>query len=122
MTTISAPQLPFDVARADNPAHGIPLTIRGAKETGVEETRQAFQKFVAGTFYKQMLKSLRQTQGQPAYFHGGQAEEVFRGQMDQEVAEQLAETRGATFSDSLFDAFANQLRLNVQSESAGKEL
>jgi Rod binding domain-containing protein len=69
------------------------------------DARETFQDFVAGTFYKQMLKALRKTHDKPAYFHGGQAEEAFRGQLDQQIAEDLARTTGAAFSDELFTAF-----------------
>jgi|GEM_PF-1415759 len=71
--------------------------------------RSTFQEFVAGTFYKQMLKSLRSTTDKPAYFHGGQAEEIFRGQLDQHVTDELARgTHGAAFAEPLFSAFARQ--------------
>ncbi len=72
------------------------------------ETREKFQEFVAGTFYKQMLKSLRSTQGKPAYFHGGQAEEVFRSQLDQHITDDLARSRGGSFADPLFSVYARQ--------------
>ena len=73
-----------------------------AKQLEVEEV---FQDFVAGTFYKQMLKALRKTQNEPAYFFGGQAERMFQSQLDQEVAESLAKTSGKQFSQDLFKAF-----------------
>jgi len=79
--------------------------------------REAFQKFVAGTFYKQMLKSLRKMHDRPAYFHGGQAEEMFRSRMDQQVAENLAETQGDALAGPLYHAFAQQLRLSVQPQA-----
>jgi len=69
------------------------------------EVREAFQDFVAGTLFKEMFKSMRRMHGEPAYFHGGQAEKMFQSQMDQQVAEDLARTDGAQFSDALFDAF-----------------
>jgi len=72
------------------------------------EAREAFQDFVSGTFYKQMLKALRETQSKPAYFHGGSAEEMFQSQMDQQVAEDLAKDHGSEFSDPLFAAFSRQ--------------
>ncbi len=78
------------------------------------EVREAFQDFVAGTFYKEMLKALRSTQQKPAYFHGGQAEEIFQGQLDQQVAEDLAKGHGANLADPLFKAFSQQIRLNTQ--------
>ena len=82
-------------------------TPRGEHEKPT--TKEAFQDFVAGTFYKQMLKSLRQSHDKPAYFHGGQAEEMFRSQLDQQVAEDLARTQGAAFADPLYDSFQRGL-------------
>jgi flagellar protein FlgJ len=74
------------------------------------ELREAFQDFVAGTFYQQMLKTLRKTQGQPAYFHGGQAEQIFQSQLDQQVAEDLARDHGAALAEPLFESFAGRFR------------
>ena len=76
------------------------------------KVREAFQDFVAGTFYMQMLKSMRKMHGQAAYFHGGQAEQIFQGQLDQQIAEDLARNQGAAFSDPLFAAFEQRLRLS----------
>lgn len=77
------------------------------------ELKEAFQKFVAGTFYQQMFKALRSAQGKPAYFHGGQAEEMFQSQLDQQISEDLASQEGNAFSDTLFSSFSRQL--NAQS-------
>jgi len=84
----------------------IPESVK--KETSL---RQAFQGFVAGTFYKQMFQSLRKMHGKPAYFHGGSAEEMFQSQMDQQVAEDLAREQGSRFSDALFSVFAQKFQL-----------
>jgi Rod binding domain-containing protein len=72
------------------------------------EVREKFQDFAAGTFYKEMLKALREGQKNSKYFYGGQAEEIFRGQMDQQVAEDLARQHGASFAGPLFDAYSKQ--------------
>ncbi|WP_339734116.1 rod-binding protein [uncultured Gimesia sp.] len=77
------------------------------------EMKEAFQDFVAGTFYKQMFKSFRSAQNKPAYFHGGQAEEMFQAEMDQQISADLAKGQGGAFSDTLFSAFTRQL--NAQS-------
>jgi Rod binding domain-containing protein len=79
--------------------------------------REAFQDFVAGTFFQQMLKSLHATHGKPAYFHGGQAEEMFQSQLDQQIAEDLAKTHGSPFADRLFEAFSRQM--NAQHVAGG---
>lgn len=88
------------------------LSVSGGSDT---ETRQAFQDFVAGTFYQQMLKSLRSSQGEIQYLGGGEAERMFRGQLDQHISEQLARDHGAAFAEPLYDSF----RQHRQAQSVG---
>ncbi len=73
------------------------------------QTKEAFQDFVAGTFFKMMLKSLRSTQGEVAYIGGGQAEQSFRGQLDQQIAEDLAREHGDAFAAPLYPNFRSYL-------------
>ena len=68
-----------------------------------EETREAFTKFVGATVFGQMLSSMRKTVGEPAYFSGGQAEKVFQGQLDQAIADQMTDSGGSGFANSLFE-------------------
>jgi Rod binding domain-containing protein len=70
--------------------------------TNADRLREAFTQFVGETFYGQMIKAMRSTVGKPAYFHGGRAEEVFRGQLDQALAEHLTETTANRFADPMF--------------------
>ena len=67
------------------------------------ELREVFTQFVGQTFFGQMLKAMRSTVGKPAYFHGGQAEEIFRGQLDQTLAEHMTEASADRFATPLFD-------------------
>jgi Rod binding domain-containing protein len=79
-----------------------------------EEVREAFTQFVGESFYAQMLKSMRSSLGKPAYFHGGRAEEIFTGQLDQTLAEELADKSTQRLIDPLFERqfpwLAEQLR------------
>ncbi len=72
------------------------------------QVREKFQDFAAGTFYKEMLKSLRSGQKHSKYFYGGQAEEIFRGQLDQQIAEDMARQHGGAFASPLFEAYSRQ--------------
>lgn len=92
---------------------------QGAPDESQLSTKEAFQDFVAGTFYKQMLKSLRKAHDKAPYFHGGQAEEIFQGQLDQQIAEDLAKSEGAAFSDALYRVFQQNLRAKTTGGSAG---
>ncbi len=69
------------------------------------ELREAFGQFVGETFFGQMLSAMRKTVGKPSYFHGGQAEEMFRGQLDQILAEKMSKASSDSFTDSMFDLF-----------------
>ena len=76
------------------------LIDRSSKSSA--ELREAFTNFVGQTFYGQMIKAMRSTVGKPAYFHGGQGEEVFRGQLDQVIAEELTKASASQFADPMF--------------------
>jgi Rod binding domain-containing protein len=75
------------------------------------ELRTTFQKAVAGTMFAQMLKSMRSTVGKPAYLHGGQAEDMFQSQLDQELVAQFSETNGSPYIEKLYRQFRVQLGL-----------
>ena len=67
--------------------------------------RSTFDQFVGETFYGQMLKALRTPLNKPAYFHGGQAEEIFQGQLDQVLVEQVSKANAAQFTDPMYELF-----------------
>jgi hypothetical protein len=68
-----------------------------------EEVKAAFTQFIGETFYGQMIKAMRSTVGKPAYFYGGRGEEVFQGQLDQQMAQQLTATTAEKFAGPLFE-------------------
>ncbi|MDA7977234.1 MAG: rod-binding protein [Pirellulales bacterium] len=68
------------------------------------EVREAFDRFVGTTFYGQMLSAMRKTVQEPAYFHGGRAEEMFRKQLDMVLSEELTKSGSGEFSESLYKA------------------
>jgi Rod binding domain-containing protein len=70
------------------------------------ELREAFDNFVGQTFFQQMLSAMRKTVDKPAYFHGGRAEEVFQGQLDQVLAEHMTQASAADFTDPLFELYS----------------
>ncbi len=73
-----------------------------------EQARSAFRSFVGETLFGQLLKAMRKTVGKPAYFHGGRAEEIFSQQLDQVLAEKIANADGAKYSDAMYALFTMQ--------------
>ena len=73
-----------------------------------KELRESFDTFVGETFYGQMLSAVRKSVGKPAYFHGGRAEEVFAGQLDQMFTQELTKPSADSFSGPMFELFSLQ--------------
>ena len=70
-----------------------------------DKGREVFDQFVGETFFGQMLASMRKSVGKPAYFHGGRAEEVFQGQLDQVLGEHLSKASEGSFSGPMYELF-----------------
>ena len=88
----------------------LPNALQGEAANGnsalsKKELREAFDDFVGQTFYNQMLSAMRKTVDKPAYFHGGQAEEVFQAQLDQTLSERLADATAEQFTGPMFELF-----------------
>ncbi len=69
------------------------------------ELREAFDQFVGESFYGMLFKTMRQSVGKSAYFHGGRGEEVFQGQLDQMLSEKMSKASASSFSDPMFELF-----------------
>jgi Rod binding domain-containing protein len=79
-------------------------TATSAQEqvNGARKLQDAYRQFVGKTFFGEMLKAMRSTLDKPAYFHGGQTEEVFRAQLDQHLADHMTEASAEQFADPMF--------------------
>ena len=66
---------------------------------GAEKLRDVYREFVGKTFFGQMLKSMRSTVGEAAYFNGGHAEEVWQGQLDEQLASHMTVASADRFAD-----------------------
>lgn len=113
---------------ANSPAAKLPtaLSLQGAKpgtDTAVQDARElkeAYQQFVGETFFGQLMKSMRQTVGEPAYLHGGMAEEQFQARLDQQIAQDMAATGSNGLADELFASqFPEQAKLLADQPSEG---
>ncbi len=67
--------------------------------------RQAFNSFVGQAFFSQLLAALRKSVPGPTYFDGGRTEQVFRAQLDQVLAEKMAENSGDQLAGPMFELF-----------------
>ena len=88
------------------PATAAQQTVGPEQKKDDSKLKETFTDFVGQTFYGQLLASMRKTVGKPAYFHGGRAEEVFQGQLDQMLAERMADSTADRFAGPMFELFS----------------
>lgn len=87
-----------------NGLRGVSAALGEAKKgADTADLRATFNAFVGQTFYGQMLSAMRETVGESAYFHGGQAERIFQGQLDQVLGEKMAEANASEFANTMFE-------------------
>ena len=90
---------------ADNVLHATSPKQPGAGGNDKLELRKAFDSFVGQTLFGEMLRSMRKSLGEPAYFHGGQAEKIFTQQLDQVLAERITEASAEKITGPMFELF-----------------
>lgn len=118
---IQSTQLPTHL-QGTTPQDARLASFQNARSSNLEggKLQETFQEFVGETFFQLMLKSMRKMHGEPAYMHGGQAEDIFQGQLDQHLANDLARNAGGEFSNDLFQLFKLQLeQSNLAPTQAG---
>jgi Rod binding domain-containing protein len=75
-----------------------------------QEAKETFDSILGELMFHEMLKSMRRTVDEAAYFHGGHAEEVFTSRLDQILAQKLGETSGEQFLGPMYDAWSTARR------------
>ncbi|GHT26072.1 hypothetical protein FACS18942_02770 [Planctomycetales bacterium] len=64
--------------------------------------KEVLHQFVGQTLFGQMLKSMRASQKKNPYFDGGRAEEIFQGQLDAVLTDQMTKSTSRSLSDPMY--------------------
>lgn len=89
-----------------------PLTPLGSElnrvidEVHQQKVRKAFVEFAGHSFFSQLISSMRKTVDKPAYFHGGRAETVFQGQLDDKLVDAMTESTADSIAGPMYELFA----------------
>lgn len=111
----------YDLPKVSSQANQLSMATRGTSESVADAQRvhDAFSSFIGETFYGQMMKSMRSTLEEPAYFHGGRAEEMFQSQLDQQLAQEWSSQSGDRFAEPMFEQqFPEHARLLREARQA----
>ena len=100
----SVTRTPVELLHAQQPA-APPRSLADPTGAPKQPLREAFDDFVGQTFFQQLLGALRSSSEEPAYFHGGRTEEIFRAQLDTTLAEKMSDVSAAQFTEPMFQLF-----------------
>jgi Rod binding domain-containing protein len=105
---IPSTMMPLSLADRQIQRESAAQNLTATIDPNEQELRETFTQFVGETFFSQMLASMRNSLEKPAYFHGGRAEEVFQGQLDQVLSERIATASADRFAGPMFELFQLQ--------------
>lgn len=80
--------------------------VRAQGKGKKDELREAAEQMVSTTLIMPLFDQLRSDPLAANMFHGGQAESVFRRQLDQTLADRIAGSSGFDLVDSIYNQFA----------------
>lgn len=75
-----------------------------------EALREVVSEVVGITFFAQMLKIAHNSALKGEFGHGGRGEQVFRGQLDMELARRVGRATRSGLSEALYQRFVGQLQ------------
>ncbi|MEZ6091351.1 MAG: hypothetical protein R3C05_25705 [Pirellulaceae bacterium] len=75
------------------------------QNAGAGEMQTLFRDFVGQTLFGELMSAMHKTHDKAAYFHGGQAEEIFQQQLDEVMVEEITEASASQIADPMFELF-----------------
>ncbi len=69
-----------------------------------------------GFFMKQVVDAMRKTVPKGGYLNGGNAEEIYKGMMDDKLSGQMAKTGGSGIAENLYNTFSKAYLASLKAE------
>ncbi|MBX3396902.1 MAG: rod-binding protein [Phycisphaerae bacterium] len=91
--------------------------LKPNREAGRDVLRERVGEFVGNVFYGTLMRQMQSSKLKGKYFHGGRGEEVFQGQLNQELATRMGKSVADPIAKKMYEAFARFGR-----DSAGSEV
>ena len=85
-----------------------------------QEIRTKVGEFVGSIFYGTLLREAQKSTLKGKYMHGGRGEEVFKGQLNEELARKLGRSQNNPITDRLSESIERRL-LNAGGASIGQQ-
>lgn len=69
-----------------------------------------------GFFMKQVVDAMRKTVPKGGYLNGGNAEEIYKGMMDDKLSSQMAKNGGSGIAENLYNTFSKAYLASLKAE------
>ena len=69
-----------------------------------------------GFFMKQVVDAMRKTVPKGGYLNGGNAEEIYKGMMDDKLSEQMAKSGGSGIAENLYNTFSKAYLASIKAD------
>jgi len=103
----AAPQLRGEAVSAQ--LHMQAQHLTNGNEAGEERMRKKVGEFVGSVFYGTLLRQIQDSKLKGEYMHGGRGEEVFRGQLNQELAKRMGTAPNDPITERLYESIQRSL-------------
>ncbi len=80
--------------------------------------RVAVNEVVGQTFFGSMLKMARESTFKSEFGHGGRGEEMFRGQLDEELVTRISQSSQVGFLNTMYDRMAERYADRIDATSS----
>lgn len=104
--SLNGVSLPADEPVMQKPA---PPEVKNSVKDTPENLKKVSQEFESFLIYY-MLKEMRNTVPQNSMFHGGRAEEIFQGMMDEELAAEMSKAGGIGIAPMLYQQLSRYVQ------------
>ncbi|HVP10116.1 MAG TPA: hypothetical protein VMV94_02900 [Phycisphaerae bacterium] len=99
-------------AAISSPGASAPAGLARSSSIGShKDVRTRVGEFVGSIFYGTLLREAQKSSLKGKYMHGGRGEEVFQGQLNQEIAKKLGRAQNNAITDELTKEIEKYLRL-----------
>ncbi len=119
ISTLGAQAKPLGLNSTVTGLSNFNFELQKAAEGKAKQLREVTAQFVATAFLMPMLKQVREDPFKTEMFHGGQGEKVFGAQLDQTLADRIAQSPAFPLVDRLYDHLAHRLNLTKAVDTHG---
>ncbi len=99
----------------------VPDGLTAAQQKDMDKLKGLSQEY-EGFFMKQVVDAMRKTVPKGGYLNGGNAEEIYKGMMDDKLSGQMAKNGGSGIAENLYNTFSKAYLASLKADKKAGEV